>query len=559
MFCQLKYAGKLIKMQIQKPTVLDAARLAGELKSFADLEIDAAFAGYSNRQLFIVFRKSETILRYSVDKNSSYMGTLRELPGNTEKTLAGIEGYYFADIAQVNNDRILQISLEKKGRLGKKINARLIIELIPNTGDVYFAGDDFTIKSSLRKKRKRIYEYPAPLKKPTVLNIDKELLNRTHKADQDIFTEIYGLNERDILNLSPGPEPDVDELFHDLTEYVALAAKPGPAWIIARGDEYIGFSLVKPRLREDEIAIEMESALLMYQQYYSAVAGSIDEKQRTETLAKLINTEIFKTEKKIAKIKKELVESEKADLYKTYGELILANINKIARGAASVALDSLDDDSTDKITIKLNPAKTVPANAKEYFKKSKKAAASKETLESRLVEAEQYLDQLNEIKNTAHDKPDLLEERLMNIGLLTKKAGKAARKPVERRKPYRVYRASCGWEILIGKSNKDNDELTFHIASKEDYWFHAWQAAGSHTVLRVPDKSSKPDRQTLLEAASMAAYHSKARNSSKVPVAYTQVKYVRKPRKFPPGKVLVEREKQLMVKPADPDDFLPTE
>jgi predicted ribosome quality control (RQC) complex YloA/Tae2 family protein len=77
--------------------------------------------------------------------------------------------------------------------------------------------------------------------------------------------------------------------------------------------------------------------------------------------------------------------------------------------------------------------------------------------------------------------------------------------------------------------------------------------------LRLPDKSSKPDRQTLLEAASLAAWHSKARNSAKVAVAYTQVKYVRKPRKFPAGKVLVEREKQLMVKPANPDDFMPGE
>ncbi len=108
---------------------------------------------------------------------------------------------------------------------------------------------------------------------------------------------------------------------------------------------------------------------------------------------------------------------------------------------------------------------------------------------------------------------------------------------------------------MIGKSNRDNDELTLRIASKDDYWFHAWQAAGSHTVLRLPAKNSVPDKQTLLEAASLAAHFSKARRSSKVPVLYTRVKYVRKPRKFPPGKVIVEREKQLMVKPADPGDF----
>ncbi len=542
-------------MQLQKPTVLDAARLGEELKSLAGLEIDGAFSGFSDRQLYIKFRKFKSILRYSADKNSAYMGISGELPDNPEKSLAGIDGYYFADVRQINDDRILAVELEKKDRLGKKLTALLILELMPNIGDAYFVDRDFNIKSTLRKKRRKRYKFPGPLKKPTILNINKDQLEKIHDADLDPFKEIYGLNKRDILNLSLSPEADIDEFLHDLTEYVLQARKPGPAWIITRGDEYIGYSLVKPRLTQDETAIEIESALSMYERYYSQVAGSIDEKQRMETLAKLVNTETAKTEKKMAKIKKELIESEKADLYKSYGELILANINKITRGSASVSLDSLDEDSTYEITIKLDPAKTPAANAKDYFKKSKKAAASKETLEKRLSEAERYLEQLNEIKMLAQDTPDLLEERMTEIGLIAGKPGKAARKPIEKRKPYRTYRVSCGWEILIGKSNKDNDELTFHIAAKDDYWFHAWQAAGSHTVLRLPDKSSKPDRQTLLEAASLAAYHSKARNSSKVPVAYTQVKYVRKPRKFPPGKVLVEREKQLMVKPANPDDF----
>jgi predicted ribosome quality control (RQC) complex YloA/Tae2 family protein len=116
--------------------------------------------------------------------------------------------------------------------------------------------------------------------------------------------------------------------------------------------------------------------------------------------------------------------------------------------------------------------------------------------------------------------------------------------------------ASNGWDILVGRTNTDNDELTFKIARKDDYWFHAWQAAGSHVVLRLPNKEAIPDKMILLEAASLAAHFSKARTSTKVPIACTQVKYVRKSKNFPPGKVLVEKEKQLMVKPANPDDFL---
>jgi len=544
-------------MQLQKPTVLDAARICEELETFKDIEIDGAFSGFSNRQLYIKFRKSDIILKYSVDKNSSYMGIADELPDNLTKTLPGIEGYSFSEIKQMNNDRIMEITLSKKGRLGKKIAARLIFELMPNIGDVYFTDDNFSVKYTLRKKRKKTYKYPAPLNKPTVLNINKEQLKTILKKGGDFSKEIYGLNERDILNLSIGKKSEIDELLHDLNDYVLEARKPGQAWIIVRGDEYVGYSLVKPILMKDEIAIEFESALTMYEKYYSKVAGSIDEKQRIEALLKIVKTEIAKARRKISRIEKELEESGKAGLYKTYGEMILVNINKIEKGANEVTLNSLDKNTDDKIVIKLDPAKSPVANAEIYFKKSRKAAGSKEPLQNRLREAGRQLAELENIGRSFAEKPALVERKLMEMGLLTGKPGAAARKPVEKRKPYRIYKSSCGWEILIGKSNKDNDELTFYIASKEDYWFHAWQAAGSHTVLRLPDKSSKPDKQSLLEAASLAAYYSKAKHSSKVPVLYTQVKYVRKPRKFPPGKVLVEREKQLMVKPADPDRFLP--
>ncbi|UCE66959.1 MAG: NFACT family protein [Candidatus Zixiibacteriota bacterium] len=546
-------------MELQKLTVLDTARVREELKRFKNHEIEGAFSGFSGRRLYLKFRESSQILVYSVGTASSYIGITNELPDKLEKSLGGIDGYYFTDVRQSNYDRILSVELEKKDRLGKMLAALLILEMIPNIGDVYIVDKDFNIKSSLRKKRKKIYKYPGPLKKPTILNIDKDRLEKIHDADLDPFKEIYGLNKRDILNFSLSPEADNDELLHDLTEYVLQARKPGPAWIIARGDEYIGYSLVKPILTRDETAIEIESALAMYEQYYSEVAGRIDEKKRIENLQRMCKSEISRRRKKISRIKKELEESRKADLYKMYGEMILSNIGRIKKGADSIDLDPLYNETGDKITIKLDPSKSPSANAESYFKKSRKAAGSKMTLGNRLRETETELADLTDIADSFEQKPNLMERKLIEMGLLTSdKSETATRKAAERRKPYRVYRATCGWEILIGKSNKDNDELTFHIASKEDFWFHAWQAAGSHTVLRLPDKSSKPDKQTLLEAASLAAYHSKARNSSKVPVAYTQVKYVRKPRKFPPGKVLVEREKQLMVKPANPDDFLPT-
>jgi predicted ribosome quality control (RQC) complex YloA/Tae2 family protein len=541
----------------QKMTVLDVARICRELEKYENIRIDSSYSGYSRRILYLGLHDSGRILTYSVGAKSSYIAAVDRLPADIEKSLPGIEGYRIIDINQINNDRILALDLEKQDRLGKKLTAFLILELMPNIGDAYFVDADFNIKSTLRKKREKIYKYPEPLKKPTVMTATKEQLKMIVGNDRNLLNEIYGLSKRDILNLSPDKGCDIEELYHDLKEYVIEAVKPGPAWIVARDDVYVGYSLVKPRLLSGDKAIECDSALAMYESYYMQVAGSMDEKNRIENIRKMIKTEISKKRKKISRIKKELEESQKADLYRMYGEMILTKVGKIEKGADSVELDPLYDEAGDKIMIKLDPSKSAAANAEAFFKKSRKASASRKTLQNRRQEAERELTELENIAASLPEKPEQAEQKLSEMGIaFTGKSGTSARKPVEHRKPYRIFHASCGWEILIGKSNKDNDELTFHIASKEDYWFHAWQAAGSHAVLKLPEKSSNPDKQTLLEAASLAAYYSKAKHSSKVSVIYTQVKYVRKPRKFPPGKVLVEREKQLMVSPADPDDFL---
>jgi predicted ribosome quality control (RQC) complex YloA/Tae2 family protein len=117
--------------------------------------------------------------------------------------------------------------------------------------------------------------------------------------------------------------------------------------------------------------------------------------------------------------------------------------------------------------------------------------------------------------------------------------------------PWR-FRSSEGWDVLIGRSSEANDHLTLHMARPEDYWFHAHGCPGSHVVLRRGKGANEPSKATLEEVASWAAFHSKSRHAGKVPVIYTQKKYVRKPRGAKAGTVIVEREKMLMVRPVEP-------
>jgi predicted ribosome quality control (RQC) complex YloA/Tae2 family protein len=117
--------------------------------------------------------------------------------------------------------------------------------------------------------------------------------------------------------------------------------------------------------------------------------------------------------------------------------------------------------------------------------------------------------------------------------------------------PWR-FRSKDGWDVLIGRSSEANDHLTLHMARPEDYWFHVHGGPGSHVVLRRGKGVNEPSKATLEEVASWAAFHSKSRTAGKVPVIYTQKKYVRKPRGAKAGTVHVEREKMLMVRPVEP-------
>src|SRR6185436_6466500 len=133
-----------------------------------------------------------------------------------------------------------------------------------------------------------------------------------------------------------------------------------------------------------------------------------------------------------------------------------------------------------------------------------------------------------------------------------KGASGEARAPSARLQPRRL-KSREGWDVLIGRSNEGNDYLTHHLARPEDYWFHVHGAAGSHVVLRRGKGKNEPSKQTLEEVAAWTAFYSQARTAGRVPVIWTRKKYVRKPRKSPPGLAVCEREKTLMVRPKEPE------
>jgi predicted ribosome quality control (RQC) complex YloA/Tae2 family protein len=226
-----------------------------------------------------------------------------------------------------------------------------------------------------------------------------------------------------------------------------------------------------------------------------------------------------------------------------------------------------DFDGSTEVVVELDPAQGPRANLDRLFRKARRLLRGRDELESQrviqieeLARAERVLAEL-EVPLAGSRLTELVE--VWAPALLHPREGRelgAAAAPEKRSRGTlpegfnpRRYELGLGWEVWVGKSSKQNDELTHRWARGHDLWFHARGCEGSHTVLRVDSGKGEPPREIVLKAAAIAAYHSKARNSRIVPVAYTEKRYVRKPRGAPVGTAAMMREKVVMVEPWVPE------
>ncbi len=239
--------------------------------------------------------------------------------------------------------------------------------------------------------------------------------------------------------------------------------------------------------------------------------------------------------------------------FRRFGELILANLGTLTRGRDEVSV--IDHYNLDRphIRIPVNPAKSPRGNAEMYFAKARKAQRAKKALAR---ERERLARRRDELDAEIRDLPSLEREALRavarNLGLLPREGRAAGVSKKEVPAPFRTFQTTTGWTVWVGRNDRENDLLTHSRAAPHDYWFHARGLAGSHVVLRRPDRNQRPSRKTIQEAAQIAAYYSKGRRSKTVDVTYTEKKYVRKPRKGKPGLALVTNEEVVFVSPRLP-------
>lgn len=252
---------------------------------------------------------------------------------------------------------------------------------------------------------------------------------------------------------------------------------------------------------------------------------------------------------------------ERATQYETMGKLLMANLDRVHKGMREVELENTLTPSPTTMTIALNPALSPAKNAEHYFDKAKAArrksaeqAKRKDQLRQRVQLARNLLERLESV-----DDPDVYEKFLdkhrAELEELGYKIDEKAKTQKQEALPFRVFTVAGGFQVWAGKSSENNDLLTMKHAKPNDLWFHARGSSGSHVVLKIGTGKGEPSKLAIQQAAGIAAYYSKMKNSKLVPVAMTERKYVRKPKGAPAGTVTLEREKTIFAEPKLPPNL----
>ncbi|HAS92735.1 MAG TPA: NFACT RNA binding domain-containing protein [Sedimentibacter sp.] len=487
---------------------------------------------------------------------------------------------HITNIKQINFDRIVEISFECKDEFGTAVNKSLITEIMGKHSNIIFINEDKTIIDAIKRVAENIssvrqvypglkYVIPPGSDKLNPLTVTKDLfMKEIESTNNGIY--IYNFLYKNFLGLSPFISREICYLTN-LNESTYLGElseeKKEEIWNV--------FSKIMNKIKQNDFSfnifydenmnqygfycLEVEylkdyerknflSPGELLDEYYYELDNKNKINQRVASLIKNINTKIDRNRKKVEKQRNELLNAENRDKYKIYGELILANLHKTPENHKLRVINYYDPEQKE-ITIPLDPRFNLPQNSQKFFKRYNKLKKAEEELE-KLIDIT-----LNEIKylenilfsieecETIDDLNDIYSE-LISEGFMKRKS-KADKS--NKTKPITAFISSGGHEILVGKNNTQNDMITFKIAKNEDYWFHAKNMPGSHVIIRT--KGDELTDEEFIEAAKIAAYYSKGKNSSTVEVDYTKKSNIKKPPNAKPGFVIYDTNYSMLVKP----------
>jgi predicted ribosome quality control (RQC) complex YloA/Tae2 family protein len=503
--------------------------------------------------LSIRFRDRETrciVAILSTPGPFCYVAIENPLSGCDAKSVfEGINGGSLTDVVMPDADRVLRLSISSQ-----RGPFELTLHLFGNAGSAILTREDTRIASlgrggDRRGANSRRMNVHSPL-----VDIGESDLSRCLESKPFTATQVPGLEPEliDAFTL-PSNRYDVESLlrFRD-----GLLKGSQSFYLAGRKGIHRAFPVPDPPAGKAD-------TLVMGPFSNGTAAGRYIGEQLLETTYAVILEKRLRPIHKRLKAKNNLRSRLITDLQhakqfpqiRREAEVLAAYQTSVPPGSSSIQLPNPYKEG-EMLPIELDPSMPLKTQIKKRFQRASKLERSVNKITSRLEKIEkeiQHLDGIIESAKSAHSFSDaiqFLDRNLLELGLSSSRGRSQGNK--ENEKTYRRYDIDKNWFVLVGRNNKENDIITFHVASPNDWWFHAQSVPGSHVVLKSHGAGENPPESVLLIAASIAAFYSKSRHASLVPVIYTRRKYVRKPRKALPGKVICEREKTVFAEPTLP-------
>ncbi|QUW21825.1 NFACT family protein [Sporosarcina sp. Marseille-Q4063] len=474
-----------------------------------------------------------------------------------------LEGGFISSIEQYGTDRIISFAIRAKNEIGDDIRRTMYVEIMGRHSNLILVDPDRElIVDSMKHLPPSVNSYRTILPgQPYIPAPPQDKLNPFEITEQEfidllpeietgrdfvrIFSGFSPINGEELLfRIQNGDSNEGFTVFEDfLSSFNSENAHPN---ISEKGNRTV-FSATSLTHTDKSIA-KFNTVSELLDKVYFERADRERVKSQAADLERWLDNEIAKINSKVKKLQKEQESASKLDTFQLYGELLTANSHAIKKGASEAVVDNYYEQGT-TVTIPLDPRQSAIENAQRFFTRYSKAKNALVMIAEQLTKAAEDIEYFEMLKQQViQASPDdiaEIREELAELGFMKARNVKKRRKP-KKPKP-ETYISSSGITISVGKNNKQNDYLTFKVASRNHIWLHTKDIPGSHVVIH----DDQPDENTILEAAMLSAYFSKARESSSVPVDYTEVKHVKKPNGSKPGFVIYFEQKTLFVTPEE--------
>ena len=488
-----------------------------------------------------------------------------------------IEGSRIVKVEQINGDRIMCIQTDKLEMDGSITSTLIYVELMGKYSNCIFVQDGVILESlihvsPLMNRERSIspklqYELPPNANRVSLMDFDYNeirnlLVSFGNGSVQQSIRAIFNGFGKPLLNeVLYNANLNGDEIITDLeaSQVDKLAnALYDLKMMLQNGNGLLSLVNDNHKKAYSTFILHNYNVVKTYETISEALEETIHSTKAIHTadkeLEKILTAAIKKEEGRHQKIKDELEDTNKMDTYKLYGDLLMINAHLQVQYEPSIELQNLLSDEGEMLTIPLKPNLTIVENAQWYYKLYTK-------LKNRMVSGEYQL-------NASTTKLEYLKSILYSISLATTResleeirkecmdAGiiKKSKKPLSYKlgKSNYIHLTIDEGEMFIGRNNQQNEYLTHRFAKPTDIWFHTQDIQGSHLILRL---NVEPDDMILSKVAQYAAYFSKARETSKVPVDYTYIKNIKKPPGSPLGFVIFNTHQTMIVEPKKPDNY----